>query len=285
MFRDQVQRTTPQTVSSGGGPAGASERFGYAPHAMAVPDLYRTLWRHRYLIVLLTLVATATGYWRASAQPKVYKATALVAIQQHVSDPTQAGNAIGVAQHLAQTYAQIVSTYAMGTRVYKNLDGRVPRGAIDISGEPVQDLELLYISAKARDPNEAAAVANAAPDALRQFVAETGTLHDQIVTVNPAGVPGTPISPHPKRLAILVFLIALIFNCALALVIEFLSDRLPDADEFEASLGKPVLATVPKLVLKPATVEARSEQQPNLVVARRAAGAPRSSSRTGPARG
>jgi capsular polysaccharide biosynthesis protein len=247
---------------------------------MAVPDLYRTLWRHRYLIVVLTLIATATGWFRASAQPKVYKAATLVAIQQRVTDPSQAGNAIGVAQHLAQTYAQIVSTYAMGTRVYNQLGQRVPRGAIDISAEPVQDLELLYISAKARDPQVAAAVANAAPIVLRQFVAATGTLHDQIVTVNPAGVPGTPISPHPKRLAILVFLIAFIFNCALALVIEFLSDRLPDADDIEAALGKPVLATVPKLVLKPASVESRAEQAPGVVVARRTT-EPRPSSRTG----
>ena len=248
---------------------------------MGAPDLYRTLWRHKYLIVLLTVIATVTTYFRASAEPKMYKATTLVAIQQKVADPTQAGNAIGVAQHLAQTYAQIVSTYAIGTRVYNQLGGRVPRAAIDISGSPVQDLELLYISAKAHDPNEATAVANAAPVVLRAFVAETGTLHDQIVTVNPAGVPSTPVSPHPMRLALLVFVIALIFNGALALVIEFLSDRLPDADEMESVMGKPVLATVPKLVLKPGFVEARAAEQPtNVVVAQRRTAEARPASRS-----
>jgi capsular polysaccharide biosynthesis protein len=223
---------------------------------MAAIDLYRALWRRRYMIVLLTALITATAWARSSSEPKMYKASALVKVQQTITDPTQAGNAIGVSQHLALTYAQIVGAYSIGNRVYKVLDGRVPRDEITIEGEPVQDLELLYISATAHDPREAADVANAAPVALRKFVKETsGALHDQIVTVNPAGVPTTPISPHPVRVAILALLIGLVLNGAFALLLEFLADRLPDLDELEAALGKPVLATVPKVALQPGNVE------------------------------
>lgn len=224
---------------------------------MAAPDLYRALWRRRYMIIILTVLATGTAYYRAAAEPKLYQATSFVRVQQAVTDPTQQGSAIGVAQHLAQTYAQIVGTYAVGDRVYRQLNRRVPRDEIDISGKPVQDLELLYIDAKSHNPAEAAAVANAAPVVLRQFITQAGTLRDQIVTINPAGVPTTPISPHPTRTALLALLIALIFNGALALLIEFLSDRLPDTDDLEASLGRPVLATVPKLNLRPGAVVER----------------------------
>ena len=229
--------------------------MSYASPAMAAIDLYRALWRRRYMIVLLTALITVTAWARSSSEPKVYKASVLVRVQQAISDPTQAGTAIGVSQHLALTYAQIVGAYSIGNRVYRELDGRVPRDEITIEGEPVQNLELLYISATAHDPREAADVANAAPVALRKFVKETGTLRDQIVTINPAGVPGKPISPHPTRVAILALLIGLVLNGAFALLLEFLADRLPDLDELEAALGKPVLATVPKVALQPGNVE------------------------------
>jgi polysaccharide biosynthesis transport protein len=222
---------------------------------MAATDLYRALWRRRYMIVVLTALITITAWYRASAQPRVYKASALVRIQQKITDPTQAGSAIGVAQHLAMTYAQIVGAYSIGNRVYRQLDGRVPRDEITIVGEPVQDLELLYISATAHDPREAAEVANAAPVVLRKFISETGTLNDQIVTINPAGIPVKPTSPHPTRVAILAFLVGLVINGAFALLLEFLADRLPDLDEIEGVLGKPVLATVPKVTLQPGNVE------------------------------
>jgi capsular polysaccharide biosynthesis protein len=222
---------------------------------MAAMDLYRALWRRRYMIIVLSALITVTAWVSSSAEPKVYKASTLIRIQQTITNPTDAGSALGVSQHLALTYAQIVGAYSIGTRVYHQLGGRVPRDQISITGEPVQNLELLYISATAHDPREAAEVANAAPVALRKFVAETGTLRDQIVTINPAGVPTSPTSPHPTRVAIVALLIGLVINGGLALLFEFLADRLPDLDELEAALGKPVLATVPKVVLQPANVE------------------------------
>jgi capsular polysaccharide biosynthesis protein len=222
---------------------------------MAATDLYRALWRRRYMIIVLTALITATAYWRASDEPKIYKSSVLIRVQQRVTDPSQAGTAIGISQHLALTYAQIVGTDSIAARVYRQLNGRVPRDDIQIEGAPVQDLELMYISAQAHNPGAAAEVANATPVVLRKFIAETGTLRDQIVTINPAGVSTTPISPHPTRVAILALLVGLIVNGGLALLMEFLADRLPEVDELEATFGKSVLATVPKISLQPGGVE------------------------------
>ena len=59
---------------------------------MATVDVYRALWRHRFLIIGLTLVTGIVVWFLASLQPKVYEATALVRIQQKV---TTAGDAFG----------------------------------------------------------------------------------------------------------------------------------------------------------------------------------------------
>jgi capsular polysaccharide biosynthesis protein len=226
---------------------------------MVALDVYRAIWRRRYLIVFLTAIATATAWALASSQPKVYEATALVRIQQRIADPTDARDALSVGERLARTYARIVSTRSIGERIFRQLDGRVPRHEISVSGDAERDVDLLYVTATASTPENAAAVANAAPFALRQLIAETGTLRDQIVTVDRAeagrGASSTPISPRPVRTAVLAFLIALIFNGSLALLIEFLSDRLPEVDDLESSMGKPVLGIVPELKFERASVE------------------------------
>jgi capsular polysaccharide biosynthesis protein len=221
--------------------------------------MYRALWRHRYMIVILTVAATVVAYMQSSSATKVYRASTLVRVEGPAAggDAQQQGDALGVAQHLAQTYATIVSTRAIGDRVYTYLGGKGPRGEIKLAGTPVQDLELMYIDAESHIPRVAAAAANATPVVLRSFIAKTGGTRDKIVTINPATVPDTPISPRPTRAAFLALLVAFVFNCGLALLFEFLRDRLPDSDQIEESLGKPVLATIPKLALTQGAIRPR----------------------------
>lgn len=225
----------------------------------AAPELYRALWRHRLTIVVMTIAAAAIAYYQSSQSQKVYESSTLIRIEQpsSTSDPQQLGDALGVAEHLAQTYARIISTRAIADRVYVYLGNKGPRSEISIDGTPVQNLELLYINAKSHIPSVAAAAANATPVVLRKFNAATGGSRDRIVTINPATVSTSPVSPRPARVALLTLIVALIVNAGLALLFEFLRDRLPEPDEVHDSLGKPVLATVPKLELKPGSVRAK----------------------------
>ncbi|MEP6811375.1 MAG: Wzz/FepE/Etk N-terminal domain-containing protein [Actinomycetota bacterium] len=241
-------------------------------------DVYRALWRRRFLIAILTIATVATTYVAVSNQTKVYKSTTLIRVQQQSGDPNQAGTALGIAQHLAQTYAQIASTDAIANRVFRALNGRVPRSAVHLSAQPVQDLELLYISATSSDPNQAALVANTAATQLGNFIRQQPPgLRDQIEVVNPAGVSSAPISPRVKLSLIIALLAGLIFNGGLALLIEFLADRLPDVDDLEALTGKPVLATVPPLTFRSANMDrlqqrlAEASQDPEGEIVRQAA--------------
>jgi capsular polysaccharide biosynthesis protein len=200
---------------------------------MTSADLYRALWRRKLLIGLLTAGCVGVTLFVSLSQTPVYEAETLIRIPQR----------------LAETYAEIIETGALADRVE-----RLARGAPGVtvsqealSARPVEDLELLTISARNSDPRLAGLVANAVPDALRNFIRETGTLRDSIVTVAPATTPTSPSSPNlPLNLA-LALLLGLVVNAAIALLVELLADRLPDVEELEDSLGLPVLATVPAL--------------------------------------
>jgi receptor protein-tyrosine kinase len=222
---------------------------------MATVDVYRALWRHRLLIIGLTLVTGIVVWFLASLQPKVYEATALVRIQQKITTAGDAFGSLEVGTRLAQTYARIVKTRAIDGRVAKKLAGTVSPSDIHLSASPVAEVELLTVSARSKSPQTAKIVANSATQALKDFVRDTGTLRDQVIVVDQASVPTVPVAPRVKLMVVLAVLLGLMLNASLALLAELFADRLPEMSEIESAFGRPVLAAIPALSFpKPSTI-------------------------------
>jgi succinoglycan biosynthesis transport protein ExoP len=216
---------------------------------MAAADLYVSLWRHKlFILVTTSLLAIATWYLTSQKTP-IYQASTLIRVQQSVEDARDPIRSLDLGERLARTYAKIVTTRELARRIEDQLDGSVPFEAIrgDVSADPIQDLELLWITARSPEPRVARLIANAAPPALRNFIKEKGTLREQIVTVETAALPRTPASPNLKLNLIVAIMLGLLFNGALALLLEVLSDRLPKHDELEEAVGLPILAIIPAL--------------------------------------
>lgn len=215
---------------------------------MPAANIYRALWRHKVLIALLTLLAAAAAFLWTRTQPSIYEARALVRIQQRDAEPGSLSS-LEVGERLARTYAEIVETRSIAQRVQSILRGQMQGERFSLSATPIGDVELLSVAARSESPRLAALAANATTRALREFIAETGTLRDQIVVVDQATVPDTPVLPRTKLTVALALLLALMLNGALALAREFFADRLPGVDEWPTRFRKPVLATVPPLEL------------------------------------
>ncbi|MDQ4071865.1 MAG: Wzz/FepE/Etk N-terminal domain-containing protein [Actinomycetota bacterium] len=217
---------------------------------MTAADLYRALWGRKVLIATLTAVCLAATLFFSLRQTPVYEAETLVRIQQRIDEPSQAFESLEASQRLTETYAEIIQSGALGDRVERLLAPRLAGIVVsdrDLTAQPVKDLELLTIGARDPDPRRATVIANAVPAALRNFIRETGTLRDSIATVAPAELPASPASPNILLNLALALLLGLLVNGAIALLAELLADRLPDPDELEASIGVPVLTTVPTL--------------------------------------
>lgn len=220
---------------------------------MTASDLYRALWRRKLLIGALTAVLVGVTLFFSLRQTPIYEAETLVRIQQRIDDSSQAFDSIQASQRLTETYAQIIETGALAPRVERLLERQAPGIVVsgkDISAQPVQDLELLTVTARSPDPRRAALVANAVPDVLRNFIRETGTMRDAVVTVAPAAIPRAAASPDIPLNLVLAMLLGLLVNAGIALLVELLADRIPDIDELEDTLDLPVLATIPVLDLR-----------------------------------
>lgn len=226
---------------------------------VTVGEVYRALWRHKLFIALLTAGMVGAAWYATSREQRIYEASALVRIQQRVDNPNDVFGALETGGRLAQTYAQIVETTTVARGIASLLHGRVAYRDIvgAVSAHQVQDLDLLDIQARSPDPRVAAAVANAAPRALRSFIRRTATQGDQIITVQPAAVPRSPASPSTTLNLAIALLVGLLVNGLLALLIEAIGDTVNEVEEFEGLAGAPLLGAIPSLELTPQAAGAR----------------------------
>lgn len=216
---------------------------------MTAPDIYVALWRHKLFILVMTALLGAATWYLTSQQTKIYEASTLIRVQQSVQDSQDPIRSLDLGERLARTYAQIVKTRELSRRIADQLNGDVPLASIQghVSADPVEDLELLWITARSPNPREAQQIANAAPPALRNFIEQKGTLREQILTVESAAEPRESASPNILFNVAIAVMLGLLLNGALALLLEFLSDRLPKIDELEQAVGLPILARIPAL--------------------------------------
>ena len=221
---------------------------------MATGDVYRALWRHKVFIAALTICVVAATWFLTSGEQKVYQASTLVRVEQTVPNPQDVYGALQTGGLLAQTYANIVDTTTVAQLIARDLSGQVPSDQIvgSISSHQIQNLDLLSIAAESTVPANAALIANAAPAALRDFIKRTATQGDQIITVQPAGIPTSPVAPNLKLNVAIALLVGLLFNGGLALLFDIFADRVVDTEEFEQIARVPLLGLVPNLTFAPA---------------------------------
>ena len=70
---------------------------------------------------------------------------------------------------------------------------------------------------------------------------------EQFSIIDPARLPEKPVSPNMKRLFLMVLAAGLGAGAGLVMLLDFFDSSLRKPEHFEADLGVPVLATVPKI--------------------------------------
>ena len=161
-------------------------------------SVYRILWRHRLLILVLTGVLVGTTWLLTARQTKEYTATALVRVQQRVTQAEDVFGALQTGERLARMYVTIAETRAVADEVRERLPRSIPDSAIKVDAAQVSNLELLQSLRDEPDPVVAARVANAVPGALADYIQQTGTTRDIIRPIERASAPTSPSSPNLK---------------------------------------------------------------------------------------
>ena len=210
----------------------------------------RALLRRWPLIALFAALAAGGAFAYSSQAPRVYRATAQLSVTPSIVD-FFTGEAV---QRLLNNYALRLRTHTFAAELAPRAGATADEVAGKIRAVAAPNEFRISIEVDDADPERAQRIANAAAfgfvEKLRTETAARDKQDRQDVYVEvlePAGLPGAPFSPRPRRDALGGALVGVLLASALALALEAWDDSVRDAAEAHALLGLPILAAIPTI--------------------------------------
>ena len=229
---------------------------------MTIQDFVRLSRVNAVLILLCALLGGGAGYGYAQLQLKTYEASTSALIVVAGSDIFTSNS---VAQQKANAFASLVASRSVAEATAQSLGltdlGGTLQGSVD-SAKPV-----IYITASSNDAVRARDIANAAVAALAEQITELesiastgvsaeeaaregGTVDEttatQVVALEEAVVPGTPVYPNIPRIALIGAAAGLGLGYFIAFLRRALDNRVRHNSDVEDLTGSSVLAVVPR---------------------------------------
>ena len=222
---------------------------------MELTDYLRILRAHRIGVLLLALTTASAALVFSLAQPKVYAANANGFVSSGLNDnPALASVSDSLAKSRAKSYVDIAKSRATAQTVIDELDlDAAPSSLIgNIDVEQPVDTVLIKVTARAGTPAEAQQLADAWIAALADQVDQiedpkgrnkAGTL--QVVPVESAELPTSPVSPQTERNVLLGLVLGLLLGLGYAVIRSQLDRRLRSAAAVEQQFGVTVVGAIP----------------------------------------
>ncbi len=216
-------------------------------------DVLRLVRSYWLGILLAILLGAAASYGYTATQPRVYAADARGLVTTGPSSSTaESSVADSVSKSRAESYTELALSRSVAERVVRELDLDVAPAAL-VGGISVfhdNGSVLIKITAVSSDADEAKRLADAWVGALAAEVdrvehpAGTATSFTQLVPVESAAAPSSPISPDPRRNLEFGLLAGLLLGIAYALVRHRLDRRIHGATDV-AAFGVTVAGVIP----------------------------------------
>ena len=214
--------------------------------------LAKALWHRAWIIVLTTVVgaAVALAYTVLLVVPQ-YEATTML----YINSSTVSVGATAISLSDIDASAKLVSRYSALLKSRKVLEQVIKDENLSYEYKDLQKMvtltavdstEVINISVKTPDPEEAARIANCIAD-LMPDVASDIIAGSSVKIVDKAVVPDKPCAPSQKRNAAKGGLLGLVLSCGILTLLFLLDDTIHDEEEYLDEFELPLLATIPDL--------------------------------------
>ncbi|HEY0238581.1 MAG TPA: Wzz/FepE/Etk N-terminal domain-containing protein, partial [Friedmanniella sp.] len=208
------------------------------------------------MIVLLTAIGVALAGTYLVLAPKKYESEALILLS--TTDPTSVTDLQYGQQYTkdaAPTYADVIESPSVLAVVARNLTPK--RSVTDledmVTAEARESTSLIQITVAAPSATEATNIANLvarqAQVGVPNLVGREGRSSKAIVRldiVREATAPLSAVSPNPKRVLAIGFIVGVALGLALTLVQQALDTRLRRPEDLYATAPVPLLAVLPQ---------------------------------------
>lgn len=209
------------------------------------------------LIIILPLIAAITsGLVSFYCIRPVFQTSTTMIIGKKTPDQGQTiGQIISLDvllanQQLNKTYETIAKSQTVEQNVINDLHLPLTIGELNnlISVTPVQDTEIMKISAVSTNPEMAALIANTVAEEFSKTVINVGKV-DTVSIVDKALTPVSPIRPNKILNILIAFIVGLVVSVVLAFLLDYLKENVDTtskkASDLEKLLGMPVLGIIP----------------------------------------
>ena len=216
----------------------------------SIQRVLQTLRRRMWVIVLVTVVITASALGFSLSQTPIYEASVKILVGQNSTSNTSLSGDVSGLQDLTLTVAEAVTTMPVAEAVVERLGlQEVSAGEVLENTSAQQDPGTMFvnISYKNPDPERAQLIANTIGQALSEQISQVNLGANAITATvwEPATLPNTPVSPDLILNSILAFVLGTLLGVVLAFLLEYVDDSWDSTEEVEEVSGVPTFGVIP----------------------------------------
>ena len=199
-------------------------------------------------ILCVVCVAASAVYSFFIAKP-VYQAETTLIVKTEKTEGTNSlsNDQVMVSQKLALTYGEIIKSRKVLDEVIKNLDLKESNGSLasKISVSTVTDTQIIKVSVKDTDNDNAAKIANEIPTVFTEEAIRIADANG-VEVIDKAQVPTNPVAPNKKMNILIAGVLGIMVGLFSIFLMEFLNNKMRTPQDIDRTLGLPLLGVIPK---------------------------------------
>lgn len=213
-------------------------------------ELFMILKKRFWIIVIITLIATVTGYFQnASNITLLYQSSSRIIV--------------GANAEYMKTLMVIIRDPVIMEKVVQelNITGSPEALAGQISVESINSSQVVRITVIDSNPDLAAAIANTTASVFKKEIRNIVNFND-VSFLSDAKVNKNPINSKSNRAIYIAFIMGLMIAVGFVFLLHSLDDTVNSQRDVEELVGVQVLGTVSKMTIK--NINKKKQKQPEI---------------------
>ena len=216
-----------------------------------VLQLVKVLWKRKFLIALVALLAgiTAFAYSSFVIKPQYTSTTRIYVVNRNQADkPGLTNQDLQAGAYLVKDYREIILSQDVLEKVVADQSLTIDAKTLGkkVSVTVPADTRIVSISVRDGKPEEASRIANALREVAAQKIISVTRVSD-VTTLEEARPATSPSSPNIRRNTMMATVAGVGFVVIIVLLVELLDDRVKRPEDIEEVMHLSLLGVIPNL--------------------------------------
>ena len=214
-------------------------------------QLVKVLWKRKFLIALVALVAGVTAFAYSSfvIKPQYASTTRIYVVNRNQADkPGLTNQDLQAGSYLVKDYREIILSQDVLEKVVADQNLTIDAKTLGkkVSVTVPADTRIVSISVRDGNPEEASRIANALREVAAQKIISVTRVSD-VTTLEEARPATSPSSPNIRRNTMMATVAGVGFVVIIVLLVELLDDRVKRPEDIEEVMHLSLLGVIPNL--------------------------------------